>query len=284
MYLYCYRKRPNFGDALNDVLWSKYLAVPFEKGPGSDEVFVGIGTLLNEKLPTAKRLHIFGSGLGYGNVTPEQMRNWEVHFVRGPLTAKALSLDPSLAISDPAILLHRTEDLNKPKTFHCSFMPHHAIDSARFRAVCEDVGINYISPEAPCDEVIDQLARSEKLICSAMHGAIAAEALRVPWLPVLTHDQILESKWHDWSESLEMSLEFSKLPTIYPEINPTLKGKLTGIVKESLCKRQLAALSRSQRFRLGSQSVLLDRIFKIERKLEAFNARYATDAIHSGTI
>lgn len=274
MYLYCYRKRPNFGDVLNDVIWEKFLDVDFEREPGSDEVFVGIGTLLNEKLPQARRLHIFGSGYGYGIVTPEQMRNWEVHCVRGPLTAKALSLDPKLAISDPAILLHRTEDLGRRKDIDVSFMPHHAIDSDRLRLICEDVGIHYISPEAPYPQVIDELLRSRKLICSAMHGAIVAEAFRVPWLPVLTHDQILESKWHDWAASLEMSLEFVRLPTIYPRVDPSIKGRVVGALKGAVCRRKLKSLASSTKFRLGSESILEDRLRKLEVRLGEFNARF----------
>jgi succinoglycan biosynthesis protein ExoV len=275
MYLYCYRRRPNFGDALNDVLWSKFIDVRLEKEAGSDEVFVGIGTLLNEHLPVAKRLHIFGTGLGYGSVAPESMRNWEVHFVRGPLTAKSLSLDPGLAISDPAILIHRTEDLNRAKDIRCSFMPHHSLDSPRFRELCQEIDINYISPELPCDQVMDQLLRSEKLICSAMHGAIAAEALRIPWLPVVTHDAILESKWHDWAGSLEISVEFVRLPTIYQKVEASLKGRVVGCVKKMACKRQLKSLARSGKFQLGSQRILEDRLRWIEEKIADFNARFA---------
>lgn len=274
MYLYCYRRRPNFGDALNDVLWQRFIDVRLDREPGSDEVFVGIGTLLNQHLPAARRLHIFGSGLGYGRVAPEGMRNWEVHFVRGPLTANALSLDPGLAISDPAILLNRIMDPGVKKDIACSFMPHHSFDSPRFRAVCEEAGINYISPELPCEEVLAQLLRSEKLICSAMHGAIAAEALRIPWLPV-THEGILESKWHDWAASLELNVEFVRLPAIYPEVSASLKGRLVGHAKRVICQRQLVCLAKAGRFRLGSDRVLEDRLRRIEDRIASFNARFA---------
>ncbi len=274
MYLYCYRKQPNFGDALTDVVCRKFLDVDFEVDPGADEVFVGIGTLLNEKLPSARRLYIFGSGLGYGSVAPEQMRNWEVSFVRGPLTAKALSIDLRLGISDPAILLHRTENLNRRKEVRCSFMPHHAIDSARLREIIEGAGINYISPHAPCAEVIDEILRSDRLICSALHGAIAAEALRVPWLPVLTNNEILVSKWHDWAASLEMEIVFEHLPTIWPDVGNSLKNRIVAGVKERVCRSQLKKLVCSSKFRLGHLAILLDRLAKIEDKLSSFNASY----------
>jgi len=274
MYLYCYRKRPNFGDALNQWLWPKFLDVKLDDCPSLDEVFVGIGTILNERLPDAKKLHIMGSGLGYGQVTADKMLNWEVYFVRGPLTAKALSLDNDSAISDPAILLNRTEDLGRKKKFKCSFMPHHGIDSERYRNLCESVGLQYISPEAPCDVVISQILESEKLICSAMHGAIVAEAFRVPWLAVQTDHQILFSKWHDWAASLEMDIEFTQLPAIYPKPQPTLKGGVIAWVKASVVQWQLQRLANSRKFQLGSDRILEDRLKKMENRLEDFNDRY----------
>lgn len=274
MYLYCYRKRPNFGDDLNGYLWPRFIDVALTAEPSSDEVFVGIGTLLNERLPKARILHIVGSGLGYGQVTADKMLNWEVHFVRGPLTAKALSLDNDLAISDPAILLNRTEDLGRKKKFKCSFMPHHGIDSERYRNLCESVGLQYISPEAPCEVVITQILESEKLICSAMHGAIVAEAFRVPWLAVQTDHQILVSKWHDWAASLELDIEFTQLPAIYPQPEPTLKGGVIAWVKASLVQWQLQRLANSRKFQLGSDRILESRLKKMEERVRYFNAKY----------
>lgn len=274
MYLYCYRKRPNFGDVLNDVVWKKFIKAPLSDIEGSEEVFVGIGTLLNERLPKAKVLHIFGSGLGYGSVTGEMMENWNVHFVRGPLTAKALNLDLRYAISDPAILLHKMIKFDGKKDFECSFMPHHAIDSDRFRRICQGVGINYISPESPVADVIDGIVRSKRLITSALHGAIAAEAFRVPWCPVFTNNDILTSKWDDWANAMELDLDFIKLPTIYPKRRESLAGCVAGVVKDYSCGRKLEHISRSGRFVLGRDAVLNDRVRKMQEKIDEFNLFY----------
>ena len=271
MYLYYYRRRPNFGDALNSYIWPHWIEGDLSAEPTSKQVLVGIGTILNEGLPKAQTLHIFGSGLGYGSVTPELMANWQVHFVRGPLTARALGLDPGLGISDPAILLHRTENLNRRKDIACAFMPHHGIRSARVRQLCEQAGVFYIDPEAPCRTVIDQILRSQRLICSAMHGAITAEALRIPWLPVVTHPTMLLSKWNDWAAAMEIELRFQTLPTIWPEANASLKGRLIARTKTIIFRRNLAKLARSQRFQLGADRVLEDRLDRIEERVQYFN-------------
>ena len=272
MYLYFYRKRPNFGDALNNYLWAKWIEVSFESEIGSDEVFVGIGTILNERLPSARVLHIFGSGLGYGTVTQQAMKNWRIHFVRGPLTARALGLDLALSISDPAILLHRTENLNRRKDVSCAFMPHHSIRSQCIQRLCEEAGVHYIDPVAPYEFVIDEILRSERLICSAMHGAIAAEALRVPWLPVVTHFKILRSKWDDWAASMEAVMNFKELPTIWPEPSTSLKGRIVASSKAWAFRRSLANLARSKKFQLGSERILNNRLQRIEDCMATFNA------------
>ncbi|MCG5495336.1 polysaccharide pyruvyl transferase family protein [Ectothiorhodospira variabilis] len=271
MYLYCYRKLPNFGDDLNAYLWPRFIDAALSPEPGSEEVFVGIGTILNERLPKTGTLHIFGSGLGYGSVTKEMMENWRVHFVRGPLTAQALGLDIRLGISDPAILMHRTENLNHSKDIACAFMPHHGIHSERLRQLCEQANVFYIDPEADCETVIRQLLRSERLICSAMHGAIAAEALRIPWLPVATHPQMLFSKWEDWAAAMEMQIRFQTLPTIWPEADPSFKGRLVSRAKTAAFRRKLKTLASSSRFQLGPDWILKERLERIESKVQAFN-------------
>jgi succinoglycan biosynthesis protein ExoV len=52
--------RHNFGDSLNPWLWEKLL--PGALDQDSSEILVGIGTLLNHKLPRTGHKHVFGSG------------------------------------------------------------------------------------------------------------------------------------------------------------------------------------------------------------------------------
>ncbi|WP_019558814.1 polysaccharide pyruvyl transferase family protein [Thioalkalivibrio sp. ALE12] len=271
MYLYSYRKRPNFGDALNDYLWPRFIEIPLDATPSAEEAFVGIGTLLNEHLPRTRILHIFGSGLGYGSVTPEATANWQVHFVRGPLTAKALNLDPKLAVTDPGLLLHLTDHKDAKKDIDCAFMPHHTLCSERMQRLCEQAGLHFIHPEAPCEKVIDQIARSHRLVCSAMHGAIAAEALRVPWLPVTTNRQMLLSKWDDWAASVDTSIRFHNLPVIWAKPAPSVVGKITARIKAAAFRQKLERLARSRAFQLGTDAVLNDRLSRICEHIEIFN-------------
>ena len=77
-------------------------------------------------------------------------------------------------------------------------MPHVGIDSGDYRELISELGWNYF-PSDNEYEVLSQIARSEKLITSAMHGAIFADSYRTPWFPVTTSEEILDFKWKDWT-------------------------------------------------------------------------------------
>lgn len=91
----------NFGDDLNSWLWPRLL--PGLLDDTANSMLVGIGTILTSELPSGPKV-IVGSGVGYGSV-PRLDDSWAVHFVRGPVTARALGLPESYAITDPAHLI-----------------------------------------------------------------------------------------------------------------------------------------------------------------------------------
>jgi succinoglycan biosynthesis protein ExoV len=113
----------NFGDELNHVLWRHFLPGAFDHDDGTQ--FVGIGTLLNDRLPAAPRTVIFGAGVGY-NGPPRLDRSWKIYCVRGPLSARALGLSADMAVTDPALLtreLTNSHSRSGPR-WKYAFMPH----------------------------------------------------------------------------------------------------------------------------------------------------------------
>lgn len=211
MKLYRWRDRPNFGDELNDLLWPEYFG-PFLR-EDDDTIFAAIGTVLSPALGKDRPVIVFGSGCGYDPL-PALGANWRFYFVRGPLSAKLLRLDRHLAITDPAILL--AEKRPKVETGPTvSFIPHWETSlTPLWRSACQLAGIQYIDPLAPVPEVCDQLARSAVVIAEAMHGAIVADAFRVPWIPALTSSRFNLFKWQDWGASLGVSPAIHALPQI----------------------------------------------------------------------
>lgn len=205
----------NFGDDLNAWMWDKYFPGLFDGDPGI--AFIGIGTLLGtgaaRATPLAKTRVVFGTGSGYSKVNKLD-DSWDIRFVRGPKTAEAFGLDPSKAITDPAILTSQFVDSQK-KEFEVSFVPHHSsLAYGDWDDICARANINLIDPRDDGLKVIESINKSETVLAESMHGAIVADSLRVPWIPISTSHHILEFKWLDWAESMDLTIEMSAAPRI----------------------------------------------------------------------
>ncbi len=227
----------NFGDELNLWLWPQLLPIAFDDDDA--QVFVGIGTLLNERLnervPKISTKLIFGSGVGYGD-TPQVDDSWRVYFVRGPLSAEALDLDQSYAITDGAVLLRGLPQLAGTKRHRFSYMPHHkSATNANWAGVCHAAGIHYIDPSWSVQRVLEAIQGTEIVLAEAMHAAIVADILRVPWLPIRSYEHVLDFKWRDWCLSMGLEYRPHRLPEIWDQmhhLNP--KQRVKAYIKRGL--------------------------------------------------
>ena len=232
MRLYYYKdSRGNFGDDLNPWLWGKLY--PEILDGKEDELFVGIGTLLNHRLPKGLPKHIFGSGHGYGTL-PDLNDKFIFHAVRGPLTAHVLGLPEKLAITDSAVLI-RT--VNVPRQagskINFGFIPHAASNIYfDWSIVCNELEFLFIDARENVDNVLKKIQSCDVLLCEAMHGAIVADALRVPWIPVICYDYILEFKWNDWLASIGMEYRPHRVTSLYHvQRNWSIQRKLKSWLK-----------------------------------------------------
>ncbi len=212
---------PNFGDRLNSWLWPRLL--PDHLDVRSPTLLVGVGTLLSEGMaPWATKVVL---GAGAPNAKPMSLDgSWCVYGVRGPLTARALGLPASAALCDPAVLVPLFNKLlnDKAHRSRAGFMPHHlSANLGDWQRVCADAGLVYIDPRAPVEEVLRDIACVPLLITEALHGAIVADALRVPWVPVQAYTHINRFKWQDWCASLALDYEPQHLPPLWDGVKHT---------------------------------------------------------------
>lgn len=204
-----YHKGKNFGDQLNPMIFNFFLPGYFSDNAESPTV-LGIGSILgfSEKFPGKKIVLSSGFGDGalstYGTL-PKRMEDFDFISVRGPLTAKLLGLREDQWVTDGAILLAAME-LNFPqRKKQISFMPHLGSESFyNHKKICEALNWQYISPSEPVDVVLEKMANSSFVITEAMHGAIVADTLRVPWIPYVGFKTINSFKWRDWCASMEI--------------------------------------------------------------------------------
>ncbi len=191
----------NFGDDLNLWLWDFLL--PGFRAVHPDVLLVGVGTVLNRALlPEAGRKLVIGSGFGYGELPDMRDESlWDIRCVRGPLTAEKVGVPEALGIVDPAVLVaDMPEFADLPKRHGCSFVPHwESAVAGLWPTVCATAGLTYIDPRGEAKAVIRAIAQSERIVAESMHGAILADAFRVPWVAVSTSDSINSFKWRDWA-------------------------------------------------------------------------------------
>lgn len=244
----------NFGDSLNPWLWEKLL--PDALDQDSSEILVGIGTLLNHKIPDAGHKHVFGSGYGYGWAPNVHGPDWTIYCVRGPRTAAKLNVARDLAITDPAILIRRFVTPSSARSNEIIFIPHfESLDVGEWETVCRLANLTLVSPRDTIENVIQKIRGAKLVVAEAMHGAIVADALRVPWVPVRPLIKKNEQKWFDWFESLGLVCKPLLLPP--SSIHEALKARYSSLrefAKEELARRHLAELFADRTPIHGTQS------------------------------
>lgn len=209
MKLYYYKEK-NFGDQLNPWLWNKVLPNYFDED--SNIGFLGIGTLINNtyisKLNRSQFKIIFSSGVGYSKDEIKLDHSYKIYCLRGPLSAQKLGLSETLAITDGALLVRDFFDYNQyQKKFKFGYIPHYELAGEGWSLACQKIGFNYIDPRWPVEKVLASISETEILLAEAMHGAIIADAFRVPWIPIITNSSILQFKWQDWCASLNVNYQ-----------------------------------------------------------------------------
>ena len=238
MLLNYYQEQPNFGDALNPLIFNTLLPGFFDDDPAVE--FSGIGSIIGlEMSPHAKRRIIFSSGFAYGTL-PQIDNTFEIACVRGPLTARALNLDPSLGIVDGAALLRELSFTKGDKKHKFSFMPHWESElKYPWKLLCDKAGIHYLSPVADPMKTIDDIIHSEVVLAEAMHAAIVADTLRTPWIPVKAYRGINDFKWNDWTQSLGLPYKPFNLRSMYKVNDFVLK-----VIEEKTAGKLPTALHR----------------------------------------
>jgi succinoglycan biosynthesis protein ExoV len=73
-------------------------------------------------------------------------------------------------------------------------------------------GFEFLDPCADSEETVQRIRKAGLVVAAAMHAAIVADALRVPWIPVAISPGNSTFKWLDWTLSLNLPYYPTKLP------------------------------------------------------------------------
>ena len=206
----------NFGDDLNELIWPRL--IPEMDSAPNDLVLVGIGSLLDadrfrDVETGGKRVFVLGSGAAYGRL-PDGHRDWTYLAVRGPLTGRLIGR-PEAVVTDSAALLATLPDLapSAARRDAILFMPHHrTLINSHWRKAAGLAGLEFVDPGWRPERILEAYGRAKLVVTEAMHGAIVADTLRIPWVPVIISPEVSVFKWRDWLGSLGMPYRPTQLP------------------------------------------------------------------------
>lgn len=207
--------RGNFGDDLNTWLWDD--VIPGWREVWPDHVLIGVGTILNNKMPIGVPKLIMGSGAGYADPAPtDLLAECRIVAVRGPRTAALVGAGPDVPTLDPAALLPtlpRFADV--PRHGRVVLVPlHSSIGLLDWENVARRIGAVLVSPQDEAEHVIRMIAGAEQVITESMHGAIVADAFGVPWTGFGFHHLFNHGKWQDWASSLAVTPAITMVPRL----------------------------------------------------------------------
>ena len=106
-----------------------------------DVLFVGIGTIL-DKTPRLGYDHFRHAAPAHVRPrdNPPDSSRWHIYGVRGPLTARALQLDKSFVMTDPAICSHHAR-VRRAASSGVIFVPHwKSVPYGSWATICDKLG------------------------------------------------------------------------------------------------------------------------------------------------
>jgi hypothetical protein len=294
MKLYYYQDdMANFGDDLNAWLWPKILSDVLDDD--ASHLMLGIGSILNHKLPIAEKYTVVGSGWGYGQA-PNIDDNWNVVCVRGKISCEALGIDPNLGIIDPAYLLQDYIKEPVEKKYKVSLIPHAlSLEIGLWQDICDQLNIHLIDPRTvDIEHFVNEVRSSEKILTEAMHGAIISDCFGVPWLGYSAYDFINCVKWNDWLSVLNHEVMLHPVDSLYKgyedfntiglfknEVKLVLKScglwsdkwykptqrKSTQVVNDKICN-QLSSLIANGDFFCSDRALVMQQLEKLRAAID----------------
>jgi succinoglycan biosynthesis protein ExoV len=276
----------NFGDDINPWFLPRLFRSEIIRSDYT--CLVGIGTILNSK-NAAKIAHfhrkvVFASGVGYGEAGSFDS-SWDFACVRGPRSAEALGLSPQIGICDGAILLGDFYPA-KPEAVRQGvvFIPHIRsswTSGIGLKRICRDLSIGYLAPDAPFETFIETIRSARLVIAEAMHGAIVADALRTPWVPVrfLHHHKF---KWQDWFDSIELPYECRTVGPMFADQGPSGEMPVKALARDAYrrikrigARRSLRSILHEAAPVLSAQEVLSNRRQRLIDRVRYINDTYS---------
>ena len=189
----------NWGDDLNPWLFNKLTGEKSVYCPHkSCERLLMAGSILTG---AGEYDTCWGTGLISDQLTAP-LRLSKALAVRGPLSAKKLEesgIAASAIYGDPGLIASKLVPLPKNKKYRRSVIPHY-VDRDKGEQFAKEMNFHVINVDLPIEKFIEEVASSEEVWSSSLHGIICAESMQIPTTWVKFSDQIIGGsfKYHDY--------------------------------------------------------------------------------------
>lgn len=212
MRVYYWTDKKNFGDLLLPLLIKKFCNISTQLTGIKSSELVMVGSIL-EQLPS----NYSGIIAGCGKLHEDKITRFDkakILAVRGPLTAKALGLDPTkILLADPGLIADELVGY-RDKEYDLGIVPHWTDTTLEHDPRFLQYNPKIIRVSDDPLKVIEEIAKCKKIVSSSLHGIILADAYNIPRRieiapRMLSHSQHEGGlfKWKDYSASIGMDLE-----------------------------------------------------------------------------
>jgi succinoglycan biosynthesis protein ExoV len=259
-------------------------------------LLIGIGSVLDANFNSDffdhyKKKIVLGAGArGCNRLFDIERKDWDVRFVRGKNTTTVFGLAEEKAISDPAILITRflppespllRKKQTRPQKPVLGLVPYWATSLAFSEAIATINNMTLIPVYLTPERFFTLIASCDVVIVEAMHGAIIADSLGVPWIPCRMTNMKCEGdthgfKWSDWLDTLDLHPKFITVPVTARMPGESFRNDITFAAKvrksASIIRRAIQNVS----WNLSDRDLLAyrqDQMLKVidEMKFEIMN-------------
>lgn len=204
--------RTNFGDELGPLIIQSLFGVDVKGRSVPDADMISIGSLFEvvEKQVSDLKPYIWGTGfIQDGPIY--RGRNIRIRAVRGKLTFdRVRHIAPTrTAIGDPGLLatIAFPSLVNVEKKYRISVVPHYKDQDHPEISFAAEAGIHVIDVLDPPLKVVQEIAESEIVFSSSLHGLVVADSFGVPnyWTPLSTKVEGSGYKFRDYYSAFSTS-------------------------------------------------------------------------------
>lgn len=226
----------NFGDDMNVFLWPSLFGNDiFQK---QDHIsFLGIGTMLSDDSVYNKdwwnsNKVVFGTGIRSNSRNFNIDKTFNLMFLRGPLSRSFIGQGDYITDAAYCFLLSQLYNnvKNVEKTHEIGLIPYfRSMNIVNWKRIAKETSMYLISPctdeKRSALDVVKEIASCKYIVTEAMHGAIFADILRIPWsrfiFSTYKYEQanVADFKWMDWMYSMDLKHELFPIIPLTCKIN-----------------------------------------------------------------